>query len=108
LGVSNQVTTFTASDFARTLPTNSQGSDHGWGAHHMIVGGAVQGGKTYGHLPILQIGGPSDTGLGRWLPTTAVDQHAAALAKWFGVDTGNLATIFPNLSRFPAGPLNFI
>jgi uncharacterized protein (DUF1501 family) len=86
LGVSNQVTTFTASDFARTFPTNSQGSDHGWGSHHMIMGGAVQGGKTYGHLPIFEINGPNDTGLGRWLPTTAVDQHAAALARWFGVE----------------------
>lgn len=100
LGVSDKVTTFTASDFARTFPTNSQGSDHGWGAHHIVVGGAVQGGKTYGHLPVLAINGPNDTGLGRWLPTTAVDQHAATLARWFGVDEGNLGTIFPNLSRF--------
>jgi uncharacterized protein (DUF1501 family) len=100
LGLSDKVTTFTASDFARTFPTNSQGSDHGWGAHHIMVGGAVRGGRTYGHLPILAINGPNDTGLGRWLPTTAVDQHAATLARWFGVDEGNLQTIFPNLPRF--------
>jgi uncharacterized protein (DUF1501 family) len=100
LGVSDKVTTFTASDFARTFPTNSQGSDHGWGGHHIVVGGAVQGGRTYGHLPIFAINGPDDTGLGRWIPSTAVDQHAATLARWFGVDEGNLATIFPNLSRF--------
>jgi len=96
----DSVTQFTASDFARTLPTNSQGSDHGWGAHHMVIGGAVNGGATYGHLPTFAINGPDDTGTGRWLPTIAVDQHAATLARWFGVDAGNLNTIFPNLSRF--------
>jgi uncharacterized protein (DUF1501 family) len=100
LGLGNDVTTFTASDFARTLPTNSQGSDHGWGAHHIVIGGAVNGGATYGHLPTFAINGPDDTGTGRWLPTIAVDQHAATLARWFGVDAGNLNTIFPNLSRF--------
>ena len=108
LGVGDKVTTFTASDFSRTLPTNSQGSDHGWGSHHIIVGGAVKGGQTYGHLPTLVINGPDDTGLGRWLPTTAVDQHGATLAKWFGVDAGNLSTIFPNLSRFPTADLGFM
>lgn len=108
LGVSNNVTTFTASDFARTFPTNSQGSDHGWGAHHIMVGGAVKGGQTYGHLPIFALNGPQDTGLGRWLPTTAVDQHAATLAKWFGVDDNGLATIFPNLSRFPSSNLGYM
>ena len=100
LGVDNDVTLFTASDFSRTLPTNSQGSDHGWGSHHIIVGGAVNGGEMYGHLPTFAINGPDDTGTGRWIPTLAVDQHAATLAKWFGVDTANLNTIFPNLSRF--------
>ncbi|MDH4477103.1 MAG: DUF1501 domain-containing protein [Verrucomicrobiaceae bacterium] len=100
LGVSDSVTTFTASDFARTFPTNSQGSDHGWGGHHIIAGGAVKGGRTYGHLPVLALGGPQDTGLGRWLPTTAVDQHAATLARWFGVSESSMATVFPNLSRF--------
>jgi uncharacterized protein (DUF1501 family) len=100
LGVSDSVTTFTASDFARTLVTNSQGSDHGWGAHHVVMGGAVNGGETYGHLPVHALGGPQDTGSGRWLPTTAVDQHAATLARWFGVTDSNLAAVFPNLSRF--------
>jgi uncharacterized protein (DUF1501 family) len=108
LGVANQVTTFTASDFSRTLPTNSQGSDHGWGSHHMIMGGAVKGGKTYGKLPTLAINGPDDTGTGRWIPTLAVDQYSATLAKWFGVDTGNLAAIFPNLSRFSSSDLGFM
>jgi uncharacterized protein (DUF1501 family) len=105
----NSVTAFTASDFSRTLPTNSQGSDHGWGSHHLIVGGAVKGGQTYGNLPIFSISGPNDTGLGRWIPTLAVDQYSATLAKWFGVDPGsNMAGIFPNLSRFPTADLGFM
>jgi uncharacterized protein (DUF1501 family) len=108
LGVSNQVTTFTASDFARTFLSNGQGTDHGWGSHHIIVGGAVNGGRTFGKLPTLVINGPNDTGLGRWIPTTAVDQHAATLARWFGVDEGNLATILPNLGRFATSNLGFM
>lgn len=108
LTISNKVTTFTASDFSRTLPTNSQGSDHGWGSHHLIMGGAVKGGQTYGKLPTFAINGPDDTGLGRWIPSLAVDQYSATLAKWFGVDTGNLANVFPNLSRFPTSDLGFM
>jgi uncharacterized protein (DUF1501 family) len=100
LGVGDDVTTFTASDFSRTFPTNSQGTDHGWGAHHIIVGGAVAGGQTYGHLPTFAINGPDDTSTGRWIPTLAVDQYAATLAKWFGVDDSDLSSIFPNLVRF--------
>jgi uncharacterized protein (DUF1501 family) len=108
LGLGNKVTTFTASDFSRTFPTNSQGSDHGWGSHHMIMGGAVNGRKTYGKLPTLAINGPDDTGTGRWLPTTSVDQHSATLAKWFGLSDAELATAFPNLSRFPTSDLGFL
>ncbi len=108
LGVSNNVTAFTASDFSRTLPTNSQGSDHGWGSHHIVVGGAVNGGVTYGHLPTFAINGPDDTGLGRWIPKLSVDQHAATLAKWFGVDPSVMNEIFPNLSRFNTNDLGFM
>ena len=108
LGESGNVTAFTASDFSRTLPTNSQGSDHGWGSHHIIVGGAVKGGQTYGKLPIFAVNGPDDTGLGRWIPTLSVDQHAATLAKWFGVDTTEMAAIFPNLSRFSSPDIGFM
>jgi uncharacterized protein (DUF1501 family) len=108
LGESGNVTSFTASDFARTLPTNSQGSDHGWGGHHIIMGGAVKGGQTYGQLPVLAVNGPNDTGLGRWIPTIAVDQHAATLAKWFGVDPTEMDAIFPNLNRFSSRDLGFM
>lgn len=108
LGVSNDVTTFTASDFSRTFPNNSQGSDHGWGSHHFVVGGAVDGGKFYGKLPTLAINGPDDTGTGRWIPTQSVDQHAATLARWFGVDPSMMSTLLPNLSRFGSSDLGFM
>jgi uncharacterized protein (DUF1501 family) len=108
LGIGNKVTTFTASDFSRTFPTNSQGSDHGWGAHHMVMGGAVNGRQTYGKLPTFAINGPDDTGTGRWLPTLSVDQHSATLAKWFGLSNSELALVFPNLSRFPTSDLGFM
>ena len=71
MGLTNSVTLFTASDFGRTLQSNGQGSDHGWGSHHIVVGGAVKGGQMYGKLPVLRIGGPDDTTTGRWIPTTA-------------------------------------
>jgi uncharacterized protein (DUF1501 family) len=108
LGLSQKVTAFTASDFSRTFPSNGLGSDHGWGSHHLIVGGAVNGHQTYGTFPTLAINGPDDTGTGRWIPTTAIDQYFATLATWFGVDNSNLATIFPNLGRFAAGNLGFL
>lgn len=108
LGVTDNVTAFTASDFSRTLPTNSQGSDHGWGGHHVIVGGGVKGGEVYGDLPTFAINGPDDTGLGRWIPTTAVDQYSATLAKWFGLSNSDLTNVFPNLSRFATSDLLFM
>ena len=108
LGLANKVTAFTASDFGRTFPSNGQGSDHGWGSHHLILGGAVQGGKTYGTFPALAINGPDDTSTGRWIPTTAIDQYFATLATWFGVDDSNLATVFPNLGRFATPNLGFV
>ncbi|MFM8509393.1 MAG: DUF1501 domain-containing protein, partial [Betaproteobacteria bacterium] len=86
LGVAQQVTTFTASDFGRTLTSNGDGSDHGWGSHHFVMGGAVQGGRFYGQLPQVAVNGPDDVGQGRLLPTTGVDQLAATLATWMGVN----------------------
>lgn len=97
----NRVTTFTASDFGRTFPSNGLGSDHGWGSHQLIVGGAVKGRQTYGTFPTLAVNGPDDTSTGRWIPTTAVDQSAATLAKWMGIASTEINTVFPNLTRFP-------
>ncbi len=102
LGVAQDVTTFTESDFSRTFqPTTTDGSDHAWGSHHMVVGGAVQGGQIYGAFPAFQLGGPNDTDTrGRWIPTLSVDQYGATLASWFGIPASALATVFPNLANF--------
>jgi uncharacterized protein (DUF1501 family) len=110
LGVANSVTTFTLSEFARTFqPGSNGGTDHAWGGHQIIVGGAVQGAKLYGTWPTLTPGGPDDTGSnGRWIPTTSVDQYAATLASWFGVAASDLPTIFPNLANFPTSNLGFL
>ncbi len=108
LGVASQVTTFTASDFGRTFRSNGDGSDHGWGSHAMIMGGAVKGGDIYGKMPTLSINGPDDTGLGRWIPTTSVDEYAATLATWFGVSSTDLPTVLPNIGRFAKPNLGFL
>lgn len=109
LGVADQVTTFTASDFGRTFPVNNgAGSDHGWGNHQFILGGAVRGGDIYGRVPALVVNGPDDTDEGRWIPTTSVDEYSATLAKWFGVSATDMATVFPNLSRFAHPDLGFM
>lgn len=100
LGVAQQVTTFTASDFGRTYPTNGSGSDHGWGSHQFVLGGAVQGGRLFGTFPTLAVNGPDDTGQGRWIPTTSVDEFSATLATWFGVSASQLSTVLPNIGRF--------
>ena len=108
ISISQGVTAFTASDFGRTLPTNGQGSDHGWGSHHFIVGGAVRGQRTYGKFPTLQVNGPDDTSTGRWIPTTSVDQYSSTLAKWFGVSSSDMATVFPNIGHFATADLGFM
>jgi molybdate transport system substrate-binding protein len=108
LQVQNSVTAFTASDFGRTFLSNGDGSDHGWGSHHLIVGGAVQGGRLFGRVPTLAINGPDDTGDGRWIPTTSVDEYSATLAKWFGVSPTDMPTVFPNLYRFNNPDLGFM
>ena len=106
LGVANQVTSFTASDFGRTLTSNGDGSDHGWGSHHFVVGGAVKGAAFYGSAPPVSVGdssAPEDqwhVGQGRLLPSTSVDQYAATLAKWFGVSATELPNVLPNLKNF--------
>ena len=110
LGIAGQVTTFTLSDFARTLkPASGGGSDHAWGNHHFVIGGAVKGKKTYGTFPALELGGPDDfTSEGRWVPTIAVDQYAATLATWFGVGASDLPKVLPYIGRYPSANLGFV
>ncbi len=108
LGVEQSVTTFTASDFGRTLPTNGGGSDHGWGSHQFVMGGSVIGNRLYGSFPTLAVNGPDDTEDGRWIPTTSVDEFSATLARWFGVAASDMATVFPNIGRFANPNLGFL
>ena len=110
LGVAQNVTTFTESEFSRTLqPTTADGSDHGWGSHHLVMGGAVHGGQIYGKFPQFELGGPDDADTrGRWIPSTAVDQYGATLCSWFGVPDNMLPTIFPNFANFGSQKLGFL
>ena len=110
LGVDSSVTTFTASEFGRTLnPSGSDGSDHAWGSHHFIIGSAVNGGKIYGQFPLLALGGPNDANTrGTLIPSTAVDQYGATLAQWFGVPAANLPAVFPNIANFATNNLAFV
>jgi uncharacterized protein (DUF1501 family) len=120
IGLAQQVTTFTLSDFGRTFqPAGTgatAGSDHAWGNHHVVMGGAVRGGDFYGIpgpngtvFPTLQLGGPDDTDTrGRWIPTTAVDQYGATLASWFGLDNAALRTVFPEIDNFSVLDLGFL
>ncbi len=113
-GISDKVTTFTQSDFGRTLqPAGSGvaavGSDHAWGNHAFIMGGSVLGRAFYGTYPVLALGGPDDTdSRGRWIPTTSVDQYAATLASWYGLAPADIPKVFPNLYRFPTQNLGFL
>ena len=100
LGVADRVTAFTASDFGRTLTSNANGSDHGWGSHHFVMGGAVHGAAIYGTPPAIANNGPDDVGQGRLLPSLSVDQYGATLASWFGVSTGGLSTVLPNIVNY--------
>jgi len=108
LGVAESVTTFTASDFGRTLASNGDGSDHGWGGHHFVVGGAVNGGRFYGQAPKISLTSDDQIGQGRLLPTTSVDEYSATLARWFGVANSELSSIAPNIGRFANPDIGFL
>jgi uncharacterized protein (DUF1501 family) len=110
LGVADSVTTFTESDFSRTFQPTTDGSDHAWGSHHLVMGGAVQGGQIYGKFPAFQLAGPDDADVrGRWIPSTSIDQYGATLCSWFGIPASALATVFPNLANFaPNTNLGFL
>lgn len=106
LGISDKVTAFTGSDFGRTLLANTDGSDHGWGSMHFVLGGAVKGKQIYGTAPEYANNGPSDVGQGRLLPTTSVDQYAATLASWFGVANSDMTTVLPNMGNYNSSTWN--
>ncbi|MDX6272545.1 MAG: hypothetical protein QOD28_3768, partial [Acidobacteriota bacterium] len=113
LGVQSSVTSFTLSDFGRTLQPSgggaAVGSDHGWGNHHFIMGGAVRGGDFYGRFPTLVVGGPDDADTrGRWIPSTSVEQYAATLAAWYGLSASDIPLVFPFIGRFPTANLGFM
>jgi uncharacterized protein (DUF1501 family) len=118
LGVQDKVTTFTMSDFGRTLQpagtgVAAVGTDHAWGNHQLIVGGSVLGHTLYGTYPTLALGGPDDTDggsnpRGRWIPTTSVEQYAATLALWYGLSTADLPAVFPLINRFATSNLGFL
>ena len=108
LGIADRVTAFTASDFGRTLVSNTDGSDHGWGSMHFVIGGAVNGRRFYGAAPAVANNGPDDVGQGRLLPSIAVDQYAATLASWFGVSATDLPTVLPNITNYSTRNLGFI
>jgi uncharacterized protein (DUF1501 family) len=108
LGVADSVTTFTASDFGRTLTTDGDGSDHGWGSMHFVLGGAVKGKAFYGAAPVIANNGPDDVGQGRLLPSMAVDQFGATLAKWFGVSDTDAVSVLPNIGNYSVRDLGFM
>ena len=108
LGISDKVTTFTGSDFGRSIVSNDDGSDHGWGSTHFVMGGAVRGKQIYGKSPVYANNGPDDVGQGRLLPTTSVDQYAATLATWFGVSDSQMPTVLPSIGNFSNRNLGFL
>jgi uncharacterized protein (DUF1501 family) len=108
IGVETDVTTFTQSDFGRTLTSNGDGTDHAWGGNQLVVGGGVRGRDIYGNYPLLQIGGDDDVGGGRMIPTTSADQYAATLARWFGIPDIELDIVAPNIDNFVTRDLGFM
>lgn len=108
LGVQDSVTAFTATEFGRTLIPNGSGTDHGWGGHSLVMGGAVRGGDIYGQMPLISVDSQDAINGGRMIPTLSVDQYSATLARWFGLNNAELASVFPNLGNFSVSDLGFM
>jgi len=108
LGLADAVTLFTASDFGRTLAINGDGTDHGWGGHHFVIGNAVNGGAIYGDIPPPTFGHALDAGGGRLIPSMSIEQFATPMARWFGLNTDEINGVFPNLGNFPGGTPGYI
>jgi uncharacterized protein (DUF1501 family) len=109
LGIANNVTTFTLAEFGRTFKPTNNGTDHGWGNYHFVIGDAVRGGDFYGKPAVQVLNGPDDFGGdGRWIPTTSIEQYGATLARWFGVAEADLPYVFPNIAAFPNSNLGFM
>ncbi|MCX6591395.1 MAG: DUF1501 domain-containing protein [Acidobacteria bacterium] len=109
LGLADKVTTFTESEFGRSLQPSGVGSDHGWGNHHLVLGGAVKGGDLYGAIPPMALGGPNDSGTrGVLIPSVSLDQYGATMAKWFGLNDAAIDLVFPNLKFFPTRDIGFL
>ena len=108
IGVADSVTSFTQSDFGRTLTSNGDGSDHAWGGVQIVLGDSVFGRDLYGSYPLLDIDGAQDVGGGRIIPTTSADQYAATLSRWFGIDDADLAQVAPNIDNFVVRDLGFM
>ncbi|MFZ9709658.1 MAG: DUF1501 domain-containing protein, partial [Steroidobacteraceae bacterium] len=108
IGLGEQVTLFTQSDFGRTLTSNGDGSDHGWGGLQVVVGGAVRGGQFYGQYPLLEIDSPLEIGGGIFIPTISSDQYVATLASWFGVNDSDIPAVAPNIVNFSSRNLGFM
>ncbi len=108
MSVADNVTTFTASDFGRTLTSNGDGSDHGWGGHHLVMGGSVRGKRVFGTVPTIADDGPDDVGRGRLIPTTSVDQYASTLARWMGAGSSELEAVVPNIGNYSVKDLGLL
>jgi len=107
-GLLNSVLLFTASDFGRTLTSNGDGCDHGWGGHQFVFGGSVKGRNIYGTMPVAALGTADDLGSGRLLPSSSVTQYAATLGTWMGLNSSELRAVLPNLDNFAVGQLGFV
>jgi uncharacterized protein (DUF1501 family) len=103
-GLSSNVTLFTGSDFGRTLTANSDGTDHGWGSHHIVAGGGVAGQNIYGEYPVVGANQANDVGAGRLIPTTAVEQYGGTLGRWMGLSDSQVREVFPNFGNFGSDP----